>query len=267
MRIKFTKMTGAGNDFVFLGPAFAGLVERAPEIALKMCERRNSVGADGLIIVDDTGESLFMHYVNSDGSVADFCGNGARCFVLYCLEHGIGKGTVEFDTRSGRHMGEMTDRGVRVSMEAPRLVGDDMLEVAGETKLVTLAEAGVPHAVLLAEDVGAIDVERIGREIRMHPRFAPDGANADFVGTTGRDGFPIRTYERGVERETLACGSGCVASALVLRAKNITGSRTAFRVVSGDALHVELPRKGEEGEAYLTGPARVVYEGDIDLKE
>ena len=267
MKIRFTKMTGAGNDFVFLGPAFAGLAERAPELAVRLCARRNSVGADGLILVDDSGESIFMHYFNSDGSEADFCGNGARCFVRYCIEKSVTEGMVEFDTRSGRHLGEVTSEGVRVSMEAPALVGDVMLEVAGDNKLITLAEAGVPHAVLLSEDVAAIDVERLGREIRMHPHFAPRGANADFVGTGGRDGFPIRTYERGVEKETLACGSGCVAAALVLRSKNITGSRTAFRVASGDVLLVELPRKGEQGEAYLTGPARIVYEGETDLEE
>jgi diaminopimelate epimerase len=267
MNIKYTKMSGAGNDFVFLGPAFAGMKDRAPEIAMELCDRKKSVGADGLIIVDDSGESLFMHYYNSDGSQADFCGNGARCFVLYVIEKGIARGRVEFDTRSGRHLGEIASGGVRVSMEAPKLIGDEMLDLGGGAKLITLAEAGVPHAVLISEDVGAVDVEGLGREIRMHPHFAPDGANADFVGTSGRDGFPIRTYERGVERETLACGSGCVAAALVLRSKNITGSRAAFRVASGDVLQVELPRKGEAGEAYLTGPARIVHEGETDLKE
>jgi diaminopimelate epimerase len=267
MKIKFTKMTGAGNDFVFLGPAFAGLKDRAPELARALCGRRTAVGADGLIIVDDSGETVFMHYYNSDGSEADFCGNGARCFVLYVIEKKISKGRMEFDSRSGRHLGEIVPEGVRVSMEAPKLVGDEMLDLAGGARLITLAEAGVPHAVLISEDVEAVDVENLGREIRVHPHFAPEGANADFVGTRGRDGFPIRTYERGVEKETLACGSGCVAAALVLRSKNIAGSRSAFRVASGDVLQVELPRKGEKGEAYLTGPARIVYEGEIDLKE
>lgn len=267
MKIRFTKMAGAGNDFVFLGPALAGLKERASELALSLCRRRTSVGADGLIIVDDSGESLFMHYFNSDGSEADFCGNGARCFVFYCVEKGIATGAVEFDSRSGRHLGELAADGVRVSMEAPRLVGDTMLEVGGDTRLITLTEAGVPHAVVLSEDAGDIDVEGLGRSIRMHPHFGPEGANVDFVETSGRESFAIRTYERGVEKETLACGSGCVAAALVLRSKNITGSRAAFRVASGDVLNVELPRKGERGEAYLTGPAHIAYEGETDLKE
>lgn len=267
MKIKFTKMTGAGNDFIFLGPAFEGLKEQGQELARKLCERRKSVGADGLIIVEDAGETLFMRYYNSDGSEADFCGNGARCFVLYAIEKRIREGKVEFDSRAGRHLGEIRPEGVRVSMQAPRLIGDAMLEVAGDARLVTLAEAGVPHAVILSEDISAVDVERLGREIRMHEQFQPQGANADFVGTAGRDGFRIRTYERGVEKETLACGSGCVAAALVLRSKNIAGSRSDFRVASGDVLHVEIPRQGEEGEAYLTGPARIVFEGETDLKE
>lgn len=260
-------MAGAGNDFVFLGPAFAGLKDRGPELAEKLCERRKSVGADGLIIVDNTGDSLFMHYFNSDGSEADFCGNGARCFVLYCIEKRMCEDGVEFGSRSGKHVGQVTPLGVRVSMGAPGLVGDSMLEIDGDTKLVTLAEAGVPHAVLLSEDVSSVDVEGLGRKIRMHPRFGLEGANVDFVGTGGREGFPIRTYERGVEKETLACGSGCVAAALVLRSKNVSGSRTAFRVASGDVLQVELPRKGEAGETNLTGPAQIVYEGEVELKE
>jgi len=267
LKIRFTKMAGSGNDFIFVGPAFAGLSGRAPELARSLCERRKAIGADGLVFVDDSEETLYMRYYNSDGSEADFCGNGARCFVLYAIEKKIREGKVEFGTGAGRHLGEVTPDGVRVSMEAPRLIGDEMLEVAGDTRLVTLAEAGVPHAVLLSGDVSSVDVERLGREIRMHPQFQPEGANADFVETGGRDGFPIRTYERGVESETLACGSGCVAAALVLRSKNITGSKSAFRVASGDVLQVEIPRKGEEGEAYLTGPARIVYEGETDIKE
>jgi diaminopimelate epimerase len=260
-------MTGAGNDFIVLGPAYAGLKDRAPELARRLSERGRSVGADGLVLVDDTGESILMHYFNRDGSEAGFCGNGARCFVLYCIEKEVCGEVVVFDTASGRHTGEVTSGGVRVSLEAPKLVGDSMLEIDGATKLVTLARAGVPHAVMLSEDVEKVDVAGLGRLIRMHPQFAPEGANADFVGTGGRDGFPIRTYERGVEGETLACGSGCVAAALVLRSKNITGSRTAFRVASGDVLTVELPPQGQEGEAYLTGPAGIVYEGEVELKE
>jgi diaminopimelate epimerase len=267
VKVKFSKMAGAGNDFVFLGPAYAGLRERAPGLAARLCERRKSIGADGLIIVDDGGDRVFMHYFNSDGSEASFCGNGARCFVLYCIEKKIRRGAVEFDSRAGRHTGAVTADGVRVSMEAPRIEGESMLEIDGRARLVTLAVAGVPHAVVLTEDVGAVDVAGLGRKIRMHPDFGPEGANADFVGTSGRGAFPIRTYERGVEKETLACGSGCVAAALVLRSKNIAGSRSAFRVASGDILNVELPRQGETGEAYLTGPALTVYEGQIDLKE
>ncbi len=267
MKVTFTKMTGAANDFVVLGPPYAGLRRSAPDVARRLCERRRSVGADGLIIVDDSGDTLFMHYYNSDGSEADFCGNGARCFVLYCIDKGICSGRVEFASRSGRHLGEVASDGVRVSMDPPRLVGEIMLDVGGADRLVTVAEAGVPHAVLIREDVSAVDVEDLGRRIRMHPRFAPAGANADFVGADGRGRFVIRTYERGVEKETPACGSGCVASALVLRSKNMAGSTSVFRVASGDLLRVDLPRAEEEGWAYLTGPADIVFEGSIDLEE
>jgi diaminopimelate epimerase len=267
MKIEFTKMAGAGNDFIFLGPGYAGLRERAPRLAAVLCERRRSVGADGLIIVEEAGEDIVMRYFNRDGSRASFCGNGARCLVLYCTEKGLRRGEFDFWSESGVHRGGVTPEGVRVSMEAPRLIGDYMLDIDGDTRLVTLADAGVPHAVLLTEEVEGIDVEGLGRRVRMHPEFEPEGANADFVATSGRDGFPIRTYERGVEKETLACGSGCVAAALVLRSKNISGSTAAFRVASGDLITVELPRKGEEGAAYLTGPACFVFEGVAEFEE
>jgi len=267
MQVQFTKMAGAGNDFVVMGPQYAGLLARAPGLARAICERRRSVGADGLIIVEEAGKGILMHYFNSDGSEASFCGNGARCLVLYCVEKGIASGQFAFESNSGRHRGEVTGGGVRVSMDSPRLLGDHMLDLGGDSRLVTLAEAGVPHAVLISDDVGREDVGELGRAIRTHIRFRPDGANADFVGLRAGEVFPIRTYERGVEKETLACGSGCVAAALVLRSKNLTGSRTSFRVASGDVLTVELPREGAGGQAYLTGPAAIVYEGHIELKE
>ena len=263
MKVKFTKMSGAGNDFVFLGPEYAEIVPRLAEVARTLCRRRLSVGADGLILVERGPAGIVMHYFNSDGSEASFCGNGARCLVRYCAAKGIARGRMRFASRSGEHSGEETPDGVTVEMAGPVLAGRQTVNVGGCDYRVHLVRAGVPHAVILGGPVGAIDVEGIGKKIRNHPAFMPDGANVDFVDAAGGAPFALRTYERGVERETLACGSGCVASALALKLEGVAGAEVALKVASGDVLTVALPEAG--GQARLAGPAVVVYEGEIDL--
>jgi diaminopimelate epimerase len=267
MVIDFTKMSGAGNDFIFLGPRYARLKRQAPQLAVDLCSRRTSVGADGLVIVETAESGVFMHYYNSDGSKALFCGNGARCLVLYCLEKGIAKGSVDFDCGSGRCAGRAVENGIRVSMPPPALVGEIVIE-AGEVRYeVSLVDSGVPHAVIVVDDIGSVDVEQIGRGIRHDRAFGKAGANVDFVMPAASGVHAIRTYERGVERETLACGSGCVAGALVLRDKRKVANPVRFKVASGDILEVDLSVGSRQVEADLTGPARTVYEGRIDLKE
>jgi len=265
MKIEFTKMSGAGNDFIFLGPEYTSLKDRSSELARLLCPRGTSVGADGLIMVETSGDGIVMHYFNSDGSEASFCGNGARCLVLFCSIKDIATGEMEFRSGSGAHTGEATGRGVRVSMDAPRFVKDVLLKEGGDTYQVTLVEAGVPHAVIFSEGLADVDVEGIGAAIRHRDEFAPDGANVDFV-EPAVGHYLIRTYERGVEQETLACGSGCVAAALALKLKHGAGDVIDLKVASGDVLTVELP-DGSSGIAHLVGPARVVYEGHAELKE
>ena len=259
--IKFTKMSGAGNDFIFLGPDYASLKEWAPQGARYLCRRRLAVGADGLILVEKTFDGIFMHYYNSDGSRADFCGNGARCLVRFCVAKGVAPGPVTFRSEAGVHTGEVTDGGVRLSVQPPALIDDTELTIDGRLYAVTHVEAGVPHAVLLVSDIDGVDVEGLGREIRNHPSFGREGANADFVAAGDEGEFSIRTYERGVERETLACGSGCIAAAYVLREKGMTGDRVRLRVRSGAVLRAEFTPEA----TYLTGPADIVYEGEIEL--
>jgi diaminopimelate epimerase len=279
MKIDFTKMSGAGNDFVFLGPDYARHKDRASDLARALCPRGTSVGADGLILVENSGGAIFMHYYNSDGSEASFCGNGARCLVLFCGIKGIASGRMEFRSGSGAHTGEVTDRGVRVSMDAPRFVEDLIIRAGGEAYQVSLVQAGVPHAVIFLEGLADIDVEGIGSAIRHRDEFAPDGANVDFV-EPAVGHYLIRTFERGVEKETLACGSGCVAAAHALRLKRGAGGVIDLKVASGDILSVELPGEvselpggasdlpgGQPDIAYLVGPARVVYEGHTEFKE
>jgi diaminopimelate epimerase len=265
VKLKFTKMSGAGNDFIVLGPEYGPLKGELSQLARRMCPRRTSVGADGLILVEKTGPDLYMHYFNSDGSEASFCGNGARCLVRYCLAKGIAKGPVRFRSGSGMHAGDVGPLGVRVDMRMPALIREVDLRVRGDSaggqRHVFLVDAGVPHAVTLAGSVEELDVEVLGREIRRHPDFEPEGANVDFVDSEGDAPFVLRTYERGVEKETLACGSGCVAAALVLRHRRLAGDTVALKVASGDIVTVEF----SSGQAFLVGPAAIVYDGEIEL--
>ncbi len=273
MKIRFTKMSGAGNDFIVLGPQYVILKDRLQELARKMCPRKISVGADGLILVEKARRDIFMHYLNRDGSEALFCGNGARCLVLYCRMKGLVNGTVSFRSGAGTHTGDVTPQGVRVDMKMPVFIRETAVAVdmgdSGRNQYdVYLVDAGVPHAVIVTHGIDSIDVETVGGRIRHHPAFAPEGANADFVDTAGGEPFQLRTYERGVEKETLACGSGCVAAAFVLRLKHLAGDSVRLKVASGDVLTVEFNAKDQSpGSAYLVGPASIVYEGEIDLEE
>jgi diaminopimelate epimerase len=265
--IEFTKMSGAGNDFIFLGPRYSHLRDRASQLARYLCRRRLSVGADGLVMVDTSGGNPFMYYLNADGSEASFCGNGARCLVLFCAAKGIASGKIQFRSSSGTHTGEEVSRGVRVSMKPPSLVKEMDLRASGRDHRIFLVDAGVPHAVLLTDCIDTIDVTGLGRELRNHPVFGKQGANVDFLDASGQEPYPIRTYERGVERETLACGSGCVAAAKVLRLQGLGGRAVDFRVASGDHLTVELPSGGQTEEAHLTGSARITFEGRVEIEE
>jgi diaminopimelate epimerase len=265
-RIKFTKMSGAGNDFIFLGPEYVSLKGWAPTGARTLCRRRVAIGADGLVLVEKNAGQVFMHYYNSDGSKAAFCGNGARCLVRFCDVKGIASSPVSFRSEAGTHTGEITDSGVRLSVDPPTLVAETDVEIAGQTLTVLHIDAGVPHAVLLVDDAETVDVEGLGREIRNHPIFGTEGANADFVSAAGGGEFAVRTYERGVEGETLACGSGCVAAACFLREKGMGGDSVSLRVRSGAVLTAEFAPGGASG-VYLSGPADIVYEGEIAIEE
>ena len=280
MKIAFTKMSGAGNDFIFLAPEYTALKPLLSGLAKVLCRRRASIGADGLVLVErmrdqiggGIGGEILMHYFNSDGSRASFCGNGARCLVRYCVEKGIAESPVMFRSDSGRHSGEITERGVRIGMEAPVLRRRLEIRVSDRSRQVYLVDAGVPHAVILSEGIDSMDVEATGRMIRNDPAFRPEGANVDFVDSAGPP-FRVRTYERGVEGETLACGSGCVAAALALNLAGLAGASVNLMVASGDVLTVDLggtppaSPTSRGPEAHLTGPAVIAFEGQVEIKE
>jgi diaminopimelate epimerase len=239
-----------------------------------LCDRRRGVGADGVILLEPSEDADFrMRYYNSDGGEAEMCGNGARCTALYAVTLGIGA-----EDDRGVHMRFMAGPGplearvegdrVAISMtDASAFEKMISLPVAPGEEIVHFINTGVPHAVVVEKSVNALhdpDVVERGRAIRMHPRFAPDGANADFVSISKEGTVAIRTYERGVEAETLACGTGAVAAAVVLSHLESADSPVELLTRGGDRLRVSFVRvPGGAREVVLEGPAAFNFEGSV----
>jgi diaminopimelate epimerase len=278
--LHFTKMNGAGNDFVVLDNR-AGELRLQPEIITRLCDRNRGVGADGVLLAEmpeGSSAELRMRYFNADGGEAEMCGNGARCFARFgahLLAGGNGgsrqREQLSFETQAGVIHAQLEGESVRLAMSRPV----DGLELgsidAAGTRLprAYFLNTGVPHVVVPVEDAAAVDVFAMGRALRYHERFSPRGANANFIEALGLREILLRTYERGVEGETLACGTGATASALVYaELTNVEGAGSiAVRVRSGDHLHIGFERTGPWAFENVTlgGPADFVFEGRISL--
>ncbi|MBI3288804.1 MAG: diaminopimelate epimerase [Elusimicrobia bacterium] len=258
MKAPFWKMSGAGNDFVLLAGQPKGT--SGPALARRLCDRRRGVGADGLLILSRRAGRVRADYWNSDGSAA-FCGNGSRCAALWAAQRRWVGARISLDTARGPVTARLTGKGrAEVSMPAPTgLALGKRLKVLARTLTVHFVDTGVPHAVVLVPDVEKVDVRALGRALRFHAAFGKAGANVDFVSDHG-DRLSLRTYERGVEDETLACGTGVVAAAAVARALGHRASPVRVRVRGGEELTVSLDRG-----ARLEGPGRVTFTGEIEL--
>jgi len=261
--IPFWKATGTGNDFLVVDNREGVLPEGdLAEFAVAKCPRRAAVGADGVLLIEDAPKADFrMRLFNADGSEAEMCGNGIRCVALVARECGAGGKAQRIDTLAGLIGVSFTEAGVRVQMTEP---GDieliDALEAAGETFEVRFINTGVPHAVICVDDVAGVPVREWGRAVRMHERFRPAGTNVNFVKYLD-SGIRIRTYERGVEDETFACGTGCVAAAAVAVFEERLSSPVELEAVGGRLrVHVGL-KAGVAVSAELEGPAEIVYRG------
>lgn len=256
MKVKFTKMHGAGNDFVMIDDRDGVFPEDCRRIAA-MSARATGIGCEGVIVVQKSDKADFkMRFFNPDGSEAELCGNGARCVAAYAKEIGVVRGGVMcFETIAGLVDAEIVDaRQVKVWMPTPKDLRKDFVN------------SGVPHRIVVVENLAKADVENEGRRIRLSEEFAPEGTNVDFVTYRTDSRLSIRTYERGVEAETGACGTGAVAAAVV----GVAQYGLKFPVQVKTALGYELTIDGEcDGSSFnsvtLTGPARKVFEGEIDL--
>ena len=270
MTIDFAKMHGAGNDFVVVDNRGGALPPAAATIAA-ICSRRRGVGADGLIAIERSPDADFaMRYWNADGGEADLCGNGARCAARFAREAGIAGGTMAFRTRAGILRAEILPDGVRVDI-APVRGLRLRIPIEGLPVEAHFGVCGVPHAVIVDEDVRSLSRETFlgaARPLRSHPAFGPAGANVNFVTVGGRDRCTYRTYERGVEDETEACGTGSVVVTAVLAHLGLAESPLRCETGGGDVLTVEaVPVSGGAERCRLTGPAVVSFRGSLSLEE
>jgi diaminopimelate epimerase len=265
--IPFTKMNGAGNDFIVIDHRHPCIpAEVMAEFARLVCRRRFSIGADGLILLEPSSRADFRwQFFNSDGSVAEMCGNGARCAARFAHLHGLAPKRLRFETLAGMVQATVEDNEVTLDMPDPFDIAlDQHLAVEGRTLTLHGANTGVPHVVSIVDRTGDIDVVHLGRTIRMDPCFAPAGTNVNFASRDG-DRLQVRTYERGVEAETLACGTGCVASALVAALRLDMSPPVRVVTVGGVELVVGFAlAPGPSATAVtLTGPAHIVCTGEL----
>lgn len=260
----FWKMHGAGNDFILLDDRKLDSPSGDAAWIRTICDRRTGVGAEGVIFIQPSPKAAFtMRFFNPDGQEAEMCGNGARCAARLAYELGVAPRSMIFDTGAGPVKAEVRGQEVEIRMPAPcdwRLA--QAIKVEGVEYKCNFVRVGVPHAVIESKDVSRVDVEKIGGAIRRHAAFAPEGTNVDFFQALGKDFFAVRTYERGVEAETLACGTGMAACAAVAGRLGLAGSRVKVKCAHGDVLEVSYEPGADD--IALTGPAVIVFKGETN---
>jgi len=268
MSLKFWKMNGAGNDFVVVDNRDLSLDLSGEQIA-KLCNRQRGVGADGLLAVEPArnGGDFRMRYYNADGGEAEMCGNGARCFAKFANQLSNNQfEKISFETIAGVSGAEFIGEDVRIELSEPfDLQLKNNLAIDGETLTVSSVNTGVPHAVVFVDDLENTDIRRLGAGIRYHEHFAPAGTNANFVEVLSPDMIQLRTYERGVEDETLACGTGMAACALIHHEISGAAPPIKLKVRGGETLEVDFRK--DDGGAYhdvtLLGPAEFTFKGTL----
>jgi len=261
-RFEFTKMVASGNDFIVYDNRREE-IKHGAEVAALLCPRTTAIGADGLILIERSRKADFkMRIFNPDGSEAEMCGNGIRCAALY-----KGKKSASIETLAGVLKAEVGEETVKVKMTQPLNIKLNVnLDIDGRSYQVNFLNTGVPHAIHFVQSIESTNVRLLGRMIRYHRSFEPEGTNVDFVEIKDQDLIQIRTYERGVEAETLACGTGSVAAALIYHHKFIehNGSYVLQVKTQGDEiLKVYFNyNQSEFSNVWLEGRAKIVYKGE-----
>ena len=262
-------MNGAGNDFVLIDNRARSLRVTREQV-IRLCDRHRGVGADGIMILIpcSSGKADWAwEFYNSDGSSGEMCGNGARCFARFVQKCTGREGDFTFETGAGVIRANFEGERVSVNLTAPRdLRLNETVPLSTGKETIHSLNTGVPHAVLFVPDADRAMVNQLGPEIRRHPHFGPKGTNVNFVQLLGRNQIRVRTFERGVEGETLACGTGVTASALVSSRVHRFTAPVKVQVQGGDQLEVNFREEaGDFSEVRLSGPAEFVFEGRIAL--
>ncbi len=267
-QLKFVKMQATGNDFVVINRRVhspQSIVHSLPKLAKKLCDRRFGIGADGLLLLEKSKKCDFrMRIFNPDGSEPEMCGNGLRCVAAFAHKNKIAPANMSVETKTGILNAKVTKDKVRINMTQPSSIklGLD-ISIEEKNYQVHYADTGVPHLVYYVDDLKNVDVYNLGRKMRYHPLFKPKGANVNFINPSGKDALNIRTYERGVEAETLACGTGAVASAII--SSIIKAMKSPIKVYTrGGLLKIYFKKQNNKFKnVFLEGEARVVFEGKI----
>ncbi len=278
--ISFTKMSGTGNDFIIIDNRDLKINKNEMSaLAAKICRRKFSVGADGLILIEKSDTADFRwEFFNADGSEAEMCGNGARCAARFANDRGISSARMNFETTAGNIEAQMIGKNVKIRLTPPTdILMARSVEIDGNEKEIHSINTGVPHVVHFVSANNDTPVKEWGRHIRHHKLFEPAGTNVNFVQMPSEELY-VRTYERGVEDETMACGTGAVASALIAALHGHVTSPVKVRTSGGDILtiHFSLVDTAENqtdpealrheqriSEVFLEGPAVFVYEGEL----
>lgn len=280
----YYKYHGTGNDFVLIDNRKGEIPEdKKPELAKRLCDRKSGIGADGLILLENSDKAdAKMRIFNPDGSEPAMCGNGIRCIAKYIHDKISEKDEIKVETLAGTKNVRLSKIDgityVRVNMGKPLFERQDIpatgegrlfkekIEVDGKELEIYAVNTGVPHVVIFVDDIRKAEVENVGRAVRNHPLF-PEGTNVNFVEIVCANLFKIRTYERGVEGETLACGTGITAAGVICVMLGEADSEDSVEIIAkGGTVYVEVDLKGIEIEtAYMKGPAEFVFEDEIDV--
>lgn len=270
-RLSFWKMQGSGNDFILIDHRRPWIDDAdRPGLVKKVCTPKFGVGADGLIFIERSDRVDFRwRFFNADGSEAEMCGNGGRCAARFAFLNEIAPENMAFETLAGVIHAEVCGRRVKLELSRPHTLQLNLkIPLENQSWTGHFVNTGVPHVVLPVADLGTAPVAEVGRAIRFHPLFQPAGTNVNFIQITGPQELLVRTYERGVEAETLACGTGSVAAALIASRLQALASPIAVHPRSGETLTIYFDNQNGNFEAvFLEGEAAVVFQGDIWLDE
>lgn len=266
MKIIFSKYQGSGNDFIIIDDRSGSFPLQNQELIRFLCTRNWGIGADGLILLQSSSVADFrMRIFNSDGMEADLCGNGLRCLALYLRHLGFKDDRFQIETQKAVLCSTIDGATIRIELPPPKVLHWGIIIGEEVSHEVFVVHTGVPHAVVFVEELEDYPVEVIGRWIRSHPRFAPDGVNVNFVKAASDGSLRIRTYERGVEGETLSCGTGAAAAALVSFQKKDLPSPLRVMTKSGECLEFSIDESLNGKRIEMQGKAAFVFEGRIDV--